>query len=134
MKGEDTQESPKDDTAPSGDIGAQEKDKVVPSKKELDTGKDEVEKNKDQDKEEEVDKGEQKIDNIPVIMELDTPKDKGKIILSQISNNLDKLLDIGQMSLEVQAQASQDSVKSDNEDKKLIEMLVSILQKVVPKV
>lgn len=73
-------------------------------------------------------------------MAIDTPNDKGKRILPQISINFDRSLDIGQMSpterlmvaTTVQAQASQDLVKSENEDKKLIEMSVDVLQKVEP--
>lgn len=134
MKGEEAQETPKDVTAPSGDNGAQVKDKEeVLIEQQLVAEKEEAEKNKAQEK------GEQITVNVPVVTAIDTPKDKGKRILLQISINFDKPIDIGQMSpterlmvaAAVQAQASQDLVNLKNEDKKLIQMSIDVLHKVV---
>lgn len=131
-KVKEAKEALKDDTAPSGDIGAKDKEGK-------DVRKEESKKVKVQDKVEEVNKGKQKVENVLVTMEIDTPKDKGKRILPQISINFDGPLNIGQMSLAerlmvaatVQVQASQDLVKSETEDEKLIEMTAGVLQKVV---
>lgn len=117
-----------------------DKEEVL-TKQEQDAIKREAKKDKAHDKEEEVDRGKQKIDNVPIIMATETPKDKEKRVLPQISINFDKPLNIGQMSpiesmlvaAAVQARASQDLVKSEIEDKKLIEMSMNVVQKVVPK-
>lgn len=79
MKGEVAQETPKVDTTPSGDTDAQGKDKEVLTQQQPNARKGEAEKDKSQDKVQE--KGEQKIDNVSVVTEIDTPKDKGKRIL-----------------------------------------------------
>lgn len=63
-------------------------------------------------------------------------------ILPHISINLDGSIDLGNMSpteklmlaAALQAQASQDLVKSENEDKKLILMSIDVLQKVASNV
>lgn len=110
----------KDDNAPSGNTGAHNKGDGAKVK--------EPEKSK-------VDKGKGVVD--PAI---DTPPVTRT--LPQISINLDGPLDLGQMSLAeklmlavvVQARASQDLVKSESEDRKLILMSVDVLQKVVPRV
>lgn len=128
-KVEEAKATPKVDIAPSGDISAQIKEQ------EKDVDKVEMEKDKVQDKGEEVDKGKQKTNNVSVIMAIDTLKDKGKIVLSQISINFDRPLDIGQIcpaerlmvATVVQAQASQDLFKSETEDKKLIKMSIGVL-------
>lgn len=116
-------EVPKDDTAPSGDTSAQDKGNDAEEK--------EPKKTKVKDKGKEVDKG-KKIVDTPTI---DTPKDKGKKFLPQILINLDGPLYIGKMSpaekmmvaTAVQAQANQDLVKSESEDKKLIHMSIDVL-------
>lgn len=142
MKGEEAQETPMDGTTPSGNTSAQAKEKEKDEEEDLTiqqqvVGREEAEKDNKQDKVQE--KGEQRTDNFLVVMEIDTHKDKGKRILLQISINFDKPIYIGQMSLAerlmvaatIQAQDSQDLLKSESEDNKLIEMSIEILQKVV---
>lgn len=114
-------EIPKDDTAPSGNTGTQDKGNGAEKK--------ETKKTKVQGAE--VDKGKRVFDTSVI----DTPPVKVTRTLPQISINLDGPLDIGQMSLAeklmlattIQAQASQDLVKFENEYKKLILMLVDVL-------
>lgn len=109
-----------DDNAPSGNTGAQDKG---------DGAEKEPEKEKVKDAEVDKEKGvvDLAIETPPVTR---TPP--------QISINLDGLLNLGQISpiknimlaVVVQAQASQDLVKSEFEDKNLILMSVNVLQKV----
>ncbi|XP_059077213.1 uncharacterized protein LOC131876304 [Cryptomeria japonica] len=82
---EEVPEVPKDDTAPSGDIGAQEKGD--------DVKKEEPKKIDVEDRGVEVDKGKRNADTSTI----DTQKDKEKKFLPQKSINLDGPLDIGQM-------------------------------------